>query len=228
MSYVSGFMMGAAIGKGLRQFFTGAPRTAQQLGAQACQRGTQAYQRGVQVAAQVKRQAVQVSQQLSYDFACVSRLPGRRRYRAPLTPESIEITLNDVAGVRVICSFITDIDLLADAFLRQDDIRLLERKDYIRNPKPNGYRSLHLIVEIPIFLHDQKRLMKVEVQLRTTAMDWWASAEHKIRYKKDLDPDLLKEIDQELLEGARIGAELDEKMAQIHRKVIQRGTEVSP
>ena len=87
MSYVSGFMMGAAIGKGLRQFFTGAPRTAQQLGAQACQRGTQAYQRGVQVAAQVKRQAVQVSQQLSYDFACVSRLPGRRRYRAPLTPE---------------------------------------------------------------------------------------------------------------------------------------------
>ena len=147
---------------------------------------------------------------------------------APLTPESIEITLNDVAGVRVICSFITDIDLLADAFLRQDDIRLLERKDYIRNPKPNGYRSLHLIVEIPIFLHDQKRLMKVEVQLRTTAMDWWASAEHKIRYKKDLDPDLLKEIDQELLEGARIGAELDEKMAQIHRKVIQRGTEVSP
>ena len=81
--------------------------------------------------------------------------------------ESIEKNLNDIAGVRVICSHPADIYKLSEAFLRQDDITLLERKDYIANPKPNGYRSLHLIVETPIFLHDQKRLMKVEGQFRT-------------------------------------------------------------
>ena len=89
----------------------------------------------------------------------------RRGY--PLTVESIEKNLNDIAGVRVICSHPSDIYRLSEAFLRQDDITLLERKDYIANPKPNGYRSLHLIVETPIFLHDQKRRMKVEVQFRT-------------------------------------------------------------
>ena len=88
--------------------------------------------------------------------------------------------------MRVICSFPSDIYQLADAFLKQDDITLLQRKDYIAEPKPNGYRSLHLIVETPIFLHDQKRMMRVEVQFRTISMDWWASLEHKIRYKKDL------------------------------------------
>ena len=76
---------------------------------------------------------------------------------------------------RIICSFVSDIYMLAEALLKQDDITLIRRKDYIQTPKPNGYRSLHLIVEIPIFLHDRKRLMKVEVQLRTIAMDWWAS-----------------------------------------------------
>ena len=90
----------------------------------------------------------------------------------PLTVESIEENLNDIAGVRVICSFPSDIYQLADAFLKQDDITLLQRKDYIAAPKPNGYRSLHLIVETPIFLHDQKRMMRVEVQFRTISMDW--------------------------------------------------------
>ena len=99
---------------------------------------------------------------------------SRRGY--PLTVESIEKNLNDIAGVRVICSHPADIYKLSEAFLRQDDITLLERKDYIANPKPNGYRSLHLIVETPIFLHDQKRLMKVEVQFRTISMDWWMIA----------------------------------------------------
>ena len=108
----------------------------------------------------------------------------RRGY--PLTVESIEKNLNDVAGVRVICSYTSDIYMLANAFIRQDDITLLARKDYIEDPKPNGYRSLHLIVEIPIFLHDEKRMMKVEVQFRTISMDFWASLEHKIRYKKEL------------------------------------------
>ena len=90
----------------------------------------------------------------------------------PLTVESIEKNLNDIAGVRVICSFPEDIYVLADCLLQQDDIKLIEVKDYIKNPKPNGYRSLHLIVEIPIFLKDEKKNMRVEVQLRTIAMDF--------------------------------------------------------
>ena len=91
----------------------------------------------------------------------------------PLTEESKEKNLNDIAGVRVICSFPEDIYVLADCLLQQDDIKLIEVKDYIKNPKPNGYRSLHLIVEIPIFLKDEKKNMRVEVQLRTIAMDFW-------------------------------------------------------
>ncbi|MBQ9189301.1 MAG: GTP pyrophosphokinase family protein [Clostridia bacterium] len=141
----------------------------------------------------------------------------RRKY--PLTAQSIETHLNDVAGVRVICAFPSDIYLLADAFLKQDDITLLCRKDYIQHPKPNGYRSLHLIVETPIFLHDCKRMMKVEVQLRTISMDWWASTEHKLRYKKNLpenDP-----IDRELYECAMLSADLDRRMDAL-RNTMQR------
>ena len=128
------------------------------------------------------------------------------RKQVPLTVESIEQNLNDVAGVRVICSHPSDIYTLADAFLKQDDITLIEKKDYIANPKPNGYRSLHLIVETPIFLHDKKKMMKVEVQFRTISMDWWASLEHKIRYKKDVE--ITPEIAQELYDCAEMSAEL--------------------
>ena len=105
--------------------------------------------------------------------------------------------------------------MLADALLRQDDVTLIERKDYIQNPKPNGYRSLHLIIETPIFLHNQTRMMKVEVQFRTIAMDWWASLEHKIRYKKDLKDD--EAIARELFSCAEMGAELDQRMERIHK-----------
>ena len=104
----------------------------------------------------------------------------------PLTVESIEENLNDVAGIRVICSFTSDVYLLAEALLAQDDIELISRKDYIANPKPNGYRSLHLIVTVPIFLVHEKKIMKVEIQLRTIAMDSWASLEHQLKYKKDI------------------------------------------
>ena len=133
----------------------------------------------------------------------------------PLTVESIEENLNDIAGVRVICSFPSDIYQLADAFLKQDDITLLQRKDYIAAPKPNGYRSLHLIVETPIFLHDQKRMMRVEVQFRTISMDWWASLEHKIRYKKDLPE--LDHVNRELFECAQMSAQLDARMEKLQR-----------
>ena len=129
--------------------------------------------------------------------------------------ESIEENLNDIAGVRVICSFPSDIYQLADAFLKQDDITLLQRKDYIAAPKPNGYRSLHLIVETPIFLHDQKRMMRVEVQFRTISMDWWASLEHKIRYKKDLPE--LDHVNRELFECAQMSAQLDARMEKLQR-----------
>lgn len=137
------------------------------------------------------------------------------RKNIPLTVDSIEKNLHDIAGLRIICSFPSDIYMLADALLRQDDVTLIERKDYIQNPKPNGYRSLHLIIETPIFLHSQTRMMKVEVQFRTIAMDWWASLEHKIRYKKDLKDD--EAIARELFSCAEMGAELDQRMERIHK-----------
>ena len=138
----------------------------------------------------------------------------------PITVESIEKNLNDIAGVRVICGFPSDIYTLAEAFLNQDDITLIEKKDYLSNPKPNGYRSLHLIVEIPNFLHDKKKMMRVEVQLRTISMDWWASLEHKIRYKKDVV--VPEELDNELKECAESAAVLDARMESIQKKIPER------
>lgn len=141
------------------------------------------------------------------------------RKNLPLTEASLENNLADIAGVRVICSFSSDIYALAESLLRQDDITLIEKKDYIASPKPNGYRSLHLIVEIPIFLHDQKRKMKVEVQFRTISMDWWASLEHKIRYKKSLpDSDY---IEKELFECAQMGAALDARMENLQNEAMK-------
>ena len=94
--------------------------------------------------------------------------------------------LNDVAGVRVICSFIDDIYKVADMLSAQDDVVLIKTKDYIKKPKMNGYRSLHLIVEVPVFFSDHKENMRVEIQIRTIAMDFWASLEHQVKYKKDI------------------------------------------
>ena len=146
-----------------------------------------------------------------------SILEKLHRKNHPVTVDSIEQNLNDIAGVRVICAFPSDIYQLEEAFLKQDDIRLVERKDYIANPKSNGNRSLHLIVEIPIFLHDHKRLMRVEVQFRTISMDWWASLEHKIRYKKGLQES--DHVDQELFECAKMSAELDSRMEKLQQFV---------
>ena len=134
----------------------------------------------------------------------------------PVTPESIEENLTDIAGIRVICSFPEDVYTLANALLRQDDIRLITKKDYIKNPKPNGYRSLHLIVEIPIFLSNEKRIMKVEIQLRTIAMDFWASLEHQLRYKKDTE--FTEEMMKELYECANASALLDMRMDELRKR----------
>lgn len=104
----------------------------------------------------------------------------------PLTVESVLENLNDVAGVRVICAFIDDIYKVADMLTEQDDVHLIKTKDYIKNPKMNGYRSYHLIIEVPVFFSDHKEQMRVEVQIRTIAMDFWASLEHQLKYKKDI------------------------------------------
>jgi len=135
----------------------------------------------------------------------------------PVTLESIENNIYDIAGIRVICSFPSDIYTLAEAFLKQDDVRLVEAKDYIAHPKENGYRSLHLIIEIPIYLQNQKRLMKVEVQFRTISMDWWASLEHKIRYKKDIP--IPPQIAEGLYACAEVSAQLDRRMELIYQVV---------
>lgn len=135
----------------------------------------------------------------------------------PVTLESIEENIRDIAGVRVICSFPSDIYKLADSFLKQDDITLIERKDYIQHPKESGYRSLHLIVQVPIFLQDTKKLVYVEVQFRTIAMDFWASLEHKIYYKFEGNaPDF---ISRELRECADMVSTLDEKMLSLNEAI---------
>lgn len=137
----------------------------------------------------------------------------------------VERELNDIAGVRVICSFPEDVYMLAEALLKQDDIRLISRKDYIKNPKANGYRSLHLIVEVPIFLAQEKRPMKVEVQLRTIAMDFWASLEHQLKYKKDIED--TEQLTHELLECAEVSAALDQKMEEIRKRIMDAPTKSS-
>lgn len=137
--------------------------------------------------------------------------------QCPLTLESIEKNLNDIAGIRVVCSFVEDVYAIAESLLKQDDIRLIQRKDYILEPKKNGYRSLHLIVEIPIFLTREKRNMKVEVQLRTIAMDCWADLEHQLRYKKDAL--FTAEMDDQLNYCARLCAALDGQMSSLGRAV---------
>lgn len=138
------------------------------------------------------------------------------RRSLPFTFDSIENNLNDIAGVRVICSFIEDVYTLADALLKQDDVQLIERKDYVNNPKGNGYRSLHLIVAVPIFLENEKRMMKVEIQLRTIAMDCWASLEHQLRYKKDYQ--FTEESIEKLYKCALLSMELDKIMDELREK----------
>lgn len=147
-----------------------------------------------------------------------------QRKNLPLEVGVVEEYIYDVAGIRIICPFINDIYCLADCLLRQDDVRLIEKKDYIKNPKPNGYRSLHLIVETPIFLQDEKKMMKVEVQLRTIAMDFWASLEHRMRYKKNLSPELSDMLSEELKDCAEQSAVLDERMGKV-KDIIEQHSE---
>lgn len=139
------------------------------------------------------------------------------RKQLPFDMQTIETHIHDVAGVRVVCAFVEDVYLLAEALLKQDDVMLIEKKDYIANPKPNGYRSLHLIVTVPIFLEHEKRVMQVEIQLRTIAMDFWASLEHQLRYKKDFV--FTEEMAQELRDCAQLSAQVDLRMDSLRERL---------
>lgn len=140
-----------------------------------------------------------------------------RRRNIPFTLELMERQLDDIAGVRVICSFPEDVYAMEKAFLGQNDVVLLLRKDYIANPKPNGYRSLHLIVAVPVYLSSGKRMTKVEIQLRTIAMDFWASLEHQLRYKRENT--FTDEMAAELYECAQLSAALDNRMDALRKSV---------
>lgn len=133
------------------------------------------------------------------------------------TVENVEKNLYDVAGIRVVCSYVDDIYVLAEALAQQDDITVIRRKDYIRNPKPNGYRSYHMIVSVPVFFSDQTREMAVEVQIRTIAMDFWASLEHQLKYKQEVPNQA--EIVRSLSECAEQIAVIDEQMWQVRQQI---------
>ena len=140
-----------------------------------------------------------------------------KRYGEPVNVESIERSLNDVAGIRVICPFIDDIYSVADMLLSQDDITLIKKKDYIENPKPNGYRSLHLILEVSVFFSNQKKPMRVEVQIRTIAMDFWSSVDHQLKYKHDVPN--ADELSAQLKECADIISQTDMRMLAIKNQL---------
>ena len=152
-----------------------------------------------------------------------SILDKLKRKGLPITVQAVRDNLFDVAGVRIICSFPEDIYNLADMLTRQDDIKLIRTKDYIANPKENGYRSLHLIVQVPIFLSDRTEYMNVEVQLRTIAMDFWASIEHKVRYKKNIKNSEI--VSTGLKECADIISDLDIYMQNIHHYIDEENGE---
>lgn len=133
------------------------------------------------------------------------------------TIENVESNINDIAGVRVICPYIDDIYSISESFLRQDDIVLVKRKDYIENPKPNGYRSLHLIVKVPVFFADRTKEMTVEIQIRTIAMDFWASLEHQMKYKHEIPNQ--EEIIGRLKKCADIISDTDREMLEIRNNI---------
>ena len=139
-----------------------------------------------------------------------------KRMGAEVNVVNMTEKISDIAGIRIICSFTSDIYQIADMISRQRDVTVLYIKDYIKNPKPSGYRSLHLIVEVPIFLENEKRPMKVEVQLRTIAMDFWASLEHRIYYKKGQNNETLR---NELRQCAEVSAALDLRMQSIRKEL---------
>ena len=139
----------------------------------------------------------------------------------PMTLEAVRNNLFDIAGVRVICSFIDDIYMIEKLFLDQEDVKLVTRKDYIENPKESGYRSLHLIIQTPIYTENGEKDMNVQVQMRTIAMDFWASLDHKLRYKKNIDPQLLSKLAGEMEDCAKEITKLDKRMLAVRQRILE-------
>ena len=142
-----------------------------------------------------------------------------------MTISAIRERVMDIAGIRITCSFISDVYWIADMLSQQPDLEVLTIKDYIASPKPNGYRSLHLIVQVPVYLSEHTELVPVELQLRTIAMDFWASTEHKLSYKyrKNLPARLQAELD----DAARVAADLDERMEGLRTEIRPRPASAS-
>ena len=141
-----------------------------------------------------------------------------KRRNLPVEVSSIKGNIEDIAGIRVICHYIKDIYRMSDLLLRQDDIHLLKIKDYIKNPKENGYRSLHLVVEVPVYLANEKVMVPVEIQIRTIAMDFWATLEHHLRYKNDKE--ISDDIRNRLSDCAKSITDIDYEMEDIHNEVF--------
>ena len=171
-----------------------------------------------------------------YNYNPIEHIKSRLK-----TPESIvkklkrgghEVTipnmiehLSDIAGIRIICSFSPDIYRIAEMIARQSDVTVLVVKDYIKNPKPNGYKSYHMVVTIPIYLSDGPVDTKVEIQIRTIAMDFWASLEHKMRYKKNIPAEQMKYLQDELYDCAEQSAALDKRMQSIRNLIAENKEE---
>lgn len=153
----------------------------------------------------------------------VSIVEKLKRKGLDVSIQSIQENIYDIAGIRVICSFPEDIYILAEKICQQDDIRLIKKKDYIQAPKANGYRSLHLILEVSVFFAEEKKWMPVEVQFRTIAMDFWASIEHKLRYKKNLPESISTDISEDLRQCAEEIHKMDLRMQAINKK-MERST----
>ncbi|MFB5267675.1 GTP pyrophosphokinase family protein [Paenibacillus enshidis] len=139
------------------------------------------------------------------------------RKNSGLSLHDIKKNIKDIAGLRITCSFISDIYRVKSMLENQDDLTILEIKDYIRYPKPNGYKSLHMLVEVPVFMSDRQERVCVEIQIRTIAMDFWASLEHKIFYK--YNQSVPEHLLQELKDAADAADELDRKMERLHTDI---------
>ena len=136
----------------------------------------------------------------------------------PPTIEAARESVNDIAGVRVVCSYIDDVYRMAEMLERQKDIEIIKRQDYIKTPNYNGYRSLHLDICVPVYLSDRTELIAAEIQIRTIAMDFWASLEHDVRYKADKSK-LPVGINEEMLECAGKIAEIDRQMQDMYQRI---------
>lgn len=166
--------------------------------------------------------------QVKYDYNPIHRIETRlkspksileklEKRDLPINFESVQENIQDIAGIRVICNYIDDIYKIEDFFSRQDDLKVIRVRDYIKYPKENGYRSLHLVLQIKIYLYDRIELIPVEIQIRTIAMDFWASLEHHLKYKADNE--IPKSLKDRLTNCSEVITKLDEEMQMIYKEV---------